>query len=389
MENIIFYGVPGCGKSYYIDNEYIKKIIKYLFNLAQFQPISRDQVERVVFHQDYTYSDFIGQILPVIMDDPTTDKKLISYKFIPGPFTKILKKALKDNTEPQKPFFLIIEEINRGNAPAIFGDIFQLLDRNNINESQYKITNENIAEYIYGDTDCKIYIPNNLFLVGTMNTSDQNVFTLDTAFQRRWNMELIPNDIDKCSFRDKKILDTSVKWEDFWKMVNNTISKLSLDSFGSEDKRLGAFFIKEEFLIDENAKYFAGKVIKYLWDDAFKMNRSDIFNTEYYPTLEEIINIGFLKTDKDDRYRIFKGKIKEEINKLINANNDGTKTPNPNKGTDTTTSNGDNINNIDVNQTPESTEVDADATAETKTGINNSSENKEPAQKKNKDNSEE
>lgn len=179
-ENVLLYGVPGSGKSWTIEHEYCKP---------------GSIVERLVFHPDYTYSDFIGQILPAVAEDGQ-----VSYKFTPGPFTNILREAYNN---PGKEYILIIEEINRGNAPAIFGEVFQLLDRKveirdidddgyPIGTSEYGITNMNIAEEMYGKdrkTE-KVRIPSNLSIIGTMNTSDQNVFTLDTAFQRRWDMLL-------------------------------------------------------------------------------------------------------------------------------------------------------------------------------------------------------
>lgn len=180
--NILLYGVPGSGKSWTIEHEYCKP---------------GSIVERLVFHPDYTYSDFIGQILPAVAENGQ-----VSYKFTPGPFTSILKDAYQN---PNKEYILIIEEINRGNAPAIFGEVFQLLDRvtessNNgnfpVGTSEYGITNENIAKIVYGDARHKIRIPSNLSIIGTMNTSDQNVFTLDTAFQRRWEMRLIENNFE-------------------------------------------------------------------------------------------------------------------------------------------------------------------------------------------------
>lgn len=168
----------------------------------------------MVFHPDYTYSDFIGQILPCVEENGQ-----VTYKFTPGPFTNILKDAFNNPTEE---YVLVIEEINRGNAPAIFGEVFQLLDRkveiSDINDdglpigtSEYGITNANMARIIYDDPTHKVRIPSNLSIIGTMNTSDQNVFTLDTAFQRRWNMRLIENNFDEVddSFAKATILDSS------------------------------------------------------------------------------------------------------------------------------------------------------------------------------------
>jgi hypothetical protein len=278
-KNIILYGVPGCGKSYAIK----KKIgeIRRELDDNKLSEMYRDlsykkQIVRVVFHPDYTYSDFIGQILP---EEIGSGK--IAYKFRPGPFTNILKAAI-DNDD--KPFFLIIEEINRGNAAAIFGDLFQLLDRDDDGESVYQIDNHDIQKEVYSDQ--KIYIPPNLWLLATMNTSDQNVFPLDTAFQRRWEMELIPNDFEKP--KAFFIGDTGVTWKVFAETVNDKILG-NADTIASGDKRLGAWFIRpyrsENFVSRER---FANKVLKYLWDDAFKFNPEPFFNPKY-KTLEEVI----------------------------------------------------------------------------------------------------
>lgn len=198
--NVLLYGVPGAGKSWTIEHEYCA---------------DEGCMERLVFHPDYMYSDFVGQILPVVRDD---DK--VRYEFTPGPFTKLLKKAYWN---PEQSFYLIVEEINRGNAPAIFGEIFQLLDRKDEDEidengeilykkgtSEYGITNANIARIVYGDENHKVRIPANMSILGTMNTSDQNVFTLDTAFQRRWIMRMIPNSFKNHRFADNKILDRAI-----------------------------------------------------------------------------------------------------------------------------------------------------------------------------------
>lgn len=211
--NVLLYGVPGSGKSWTIEHEYCKK---------------NSHVERLVFHPDYTYSDFIGQILPAVDANGQ-----VSYKFTPGPFTNILEQAYK---HPQEEYILVIEEINRGNAPAIFGEVFQLLDRkvekSDINDdgypigtSEYGITNANIAKIVYGDSEHKVRIPSNLAIIGTMNTSDQNVFTLDTAFQRRWQMRLIENNFETVDRKlaEAEILDTGITWEVFCTEINDII----------------------------------------------------------------------------------------------------------------------------------------------------------------------
>ena len=203
--NILLYGVPGCGKSHKVEEEYESKITT-----------EKNKV-RVVFHPDYTYSDFVGQLLPVLKEVENAQgvkEEKLQYEFVPGPFTKIIKTAYE---EPNQQCLLIIEELNRGNAPAIFGEIFQLLDRNDNGESKYGIYNADIAKYAYGGlpenqgiainviANTPIKLPLNLTIVATMNTSDQNVFTMDTAFQRRWQMKHIPNRFTGESLDEKTI----------------------------------------------------------------------------------------------------------------------------------------------------------------------------------------
>lgn len=259
--NILFYGVPGAGKSHEID-----------------KMIVQERSERVVFHPDYTYSDFVGQILPRVVDDK------LKYVFEPGPFTKMLKKA---NDDPANRYFLVIEEINRGNAPAIFGDIFQLLDRNDDGSGKYHISNYDIATIVYGDENHIIKMPSNLTLLATMNTSDQNVFTLDTAFQRRWEMHLIKNDVTKASHAENTIEGSIVSWGKFADVTNSEIIRFGEETGSSEDKRLGAYFARTNELT--KAK-FPEKVLKYLWDDAFKMDRYSYFNEEM-SSLDTVIEV--------------------------------------------------------------------------------------------------
>lgn len=238
-------------------------------------------MQRVVFHPDYTYSDFIGQILPVISNDGATER--ISYKFMPGPFTTALSNAV--NEKNGKMHYLVIEEINRGNAPAIFGEVFQLLDREN-GISEYGITNFDIAKEVYGDKFHEVKIPANLTILATMNTADQNVFTLDTAFKRRWIMRSIKNDIAACEHANECIAGTNVTWYSFATKINDTIIDISDGNLSSEDNRLGAYFVKSEDL--KSRKIFGEKVLMYLWNDAFKYDREVVFEAEY-KTLEDLL----------------------------------------------------------------------------------------------------
>lgn len=278
-QNLLLYGVPGCGKSHKIETEICEGIDDF-------------HKERVVFHPDYTYSDFVGQILP----DSTGG--IISYPFIAGPFTRIMQRACSEEHK-NEPFYLIIEEINRGNAPAIFGDIFQSLDRDKTGRSRFGITNKEIAREIYGEghENDKVYIPSNLVILATMNTADQNVFTLDTAFKRRWDMESIRSDFSKCKHAKTCICGTDLTWETFVTEINKAITDDNSDNLSSEDNRLGAWFIKENDLYDPHI--FAEKVLMYLWNDAFKFSRDKVFKSKY-KTLDDVVD-GFV----DSRFCVF------------------------------------------------------------------------------------
>ena len=289
-KNILLYGVPGCGKSHYIMEKYCSDD-KYM--------------ERVVFHPDYTYSDFTGQIMPGV----NKETKTIEYSFSEGPLTRILRESVSD---PFHMYYLIIEEINRGNAPAVFGDVFQLLDREKDGESSYGITNYEIADAVYGDKNKKVKLPGNLTIIATMNTADQSVFVLDTAFKRRWKMKLIPNSIEECRFADTKILDTELTWKEFATAVNKIIICENSDMIGSEDKRLGTYFVNEEDLMLIDGQYnpaFAEKILMYLWNDVFKYNKDVIFDSQYL-SLEELID-GF-KLHKFNVFKIFASKSEGE-----------------------------------------------------------------------------
>ena len=256
--NILLYGVPGAGKSYTIQHEYCS---------------DPRYIERVVFHPDYSNSDFVGQILPRVEDGG------LKYVFSPGPFTKLLKRAYDD---PGNMYYLIIEELNRGNAPAIFGEVFQLMDRkeddiypdNVIGESVYSISNYDIASIVYEDSERLVKLPSNLTILATMNTSDQNVFTLDTAFQRRWIMKHIENDILSAKHAHVCIEGSKIDWGTFATVINEEIISANDGLASSEDKRLGAYFAS---LKELSVERFPEKVLKYLWDDAFKMDREVVF----------------------------------------------------------------------------------------------------------------
>ncbi|WP_249409462.1 McrB family protein [Acinetobacter baumannii] len=264
VENIIFYGAPGTGKSFAIE-EKVKGHISI----------------RTVFHPETQYSDFVGCLRPSMDDNG------IEYSFKKGPFIEALLKALKD---PEHHYYLIIEEINRAPAAAVFGELFQLLDRDSNGESEYRIDindkdllNLLNKEHPGGFPDNKLYIPNNLSLYATMNSSDQAVMPLDTAFKRRWKFEYMPLDFSTSPSGYFKINTESgektVSWSQFAQVVNLILSTLSIP----EDRHLGPWFVNENEIFDQkNAKKtLTGKVLMYIWDDVLRHSeRSALFNTD-------------------------------------------------------------------------------------------------------------
>ena len=284
--NQIFYGAPGCGKSYKIEKILQKNNVEYV---------------RILFHPEYCYTDFVGQFQPKVVENNNGNTE-ITYEFIEGPFIKILKAALLEKSE--KNYALVIDEINRGNAPAIFGDIFQLLDRKENGESEYSIRNSMISEKIYGkgNEDKDIKLPSNLYIFATMNTSDQNVFTLDTAFKRRWYFEKISNRFsDTDNIETKKLANTkidqlNITWKEFQEKINSVMAeKLFIYGVDGEDKQLGKYFVTKSDLSDR--KKFAYKVLMYLWEDAVKVDRNILFNN--YKTLDELIDAFIGETGMD------------------------------------------------------------------------------------------
>lgn len=303
-ENVLLYGVPGVGKSHEIQTKYCD---------------DPGRMERVVFHPDYTYSDFVGQILPKVENDK------LKYEFTAGPFTTLLAKAWNN---PGKEYYLVVEEINRGNAPAIFGEIFQLLDRktedshrydpSEYGESEYPITNSDIATAVFADPEEKIRIPSNMWILATMNTADQNVFTLDTAFQRRWKLHHMKNDVMSAGHSKTKIEGSEIEWGTFASVINEMVTDYSLEMMSSEDKRLGAYFVKKNELSEEE---FPEKVLKYLWDDAFKMKKDAVFDDKF-KSLETVIETYEL-SEPDKLKSVLRLEVYQKmLSKLKNNTND-------------------------------------------------------------------
>lgn len=288
--NMIYYGIPGSGKSYIVDEKY--NDLEY-------------KIYRTTFHPEYTNSDFVGQIIPTVKDNK------VEYNFHPGAFTLALKYALENK---DKKVCLIIEEINRGNSSAIFGDIFQLLDRNEEGKSKYEIFNGPILDYLNenGMNLERIHIPSNMWIIATMNTSDQNIFTLDTAFKRRWKMEYIKNifaDNDKSKELKNKVIPfgekyPNVTWEKFVNKINNHIIH-DTSGINAEDKQIGKYFVSVEEI--DNMKEFSEKILSYLWEDVAKLNASYWFGT--ISSYEELLE-SFNKNTLDVFNSLFEDEIK-------------------------------------------------------------------------------
>lgn len=374
--NRILFGAPGTGKSYIINKD--RKELLGEDNETDY--------ERVTFHPDYSYANFVGTYKPVMVDDkyetisistekdvlsvltdntksaqekydllydkfkedgltrlplllgiytdenfktrkvdgsdaaadnsvernhgrairpyvnlskPVNSKKEISYEYVPGPFMRMYIKAMKNiRSNRIRPFLLIIEEINRANVAAVFGDIFQLLDRGENFVSEYPIqATEDIKKYLAkelgGNPDDynKIRIPDNMFIWATMNSADQGVFPMDTAFKRRWDFTYIGIDDNDEEIRGKYVYlskdrTQKVEWNKLRKAINNFLAKEKIN----EDKQLGPYFISKSVIIPKNGNEidrdkfintFKNKVIMYLFEDAARQKRNRLFEGCY------------------------------------------------------------------------------------------------------------
>ena len=244
-------------------------------------------VERVTFHPNYSYAQFVGTYKPVQDDD---DRKQIKYEYVPGPFMRMYRNAKKN---PNNDFLLVIEEINRANVAAVFGDVFQLLDRKN-GVSEYPVAaSEDVRNFLAdnGINEKELCIPDNMYIWATMNSADQGVFPMDTAFKRRWKFEYIGIDdneggVDACEIPLQKKDDGSHEWIS-WNQIRHSINDKLTDMKINEDKLLGPYFISEEDLMtvrdrnevnaDEFVKLFKSKVLMYLFEDAAKMKQKSLF----------------------------------------------------------------------------------------------------------------
>jgi len=378
--NRIIFGAPGTGKSFLINDE--------LTDLLNEFNVGDDNYERVTFHPDYSYANFVGTYKPVMdyssvqtldektktnleflknsnksaqekydffydneqdigltripiligiaTDEPFHTKKSagddaandnivernhgialrkyvqlkgensdvksseISYKYVPGPFMRMYVEALRNaqkvakGDEEPRPFLLIIEEINRANVAAVFGDVFQLLDRKN-NVSEYPIqASEDIKQYLAEQLGgnlkdyAKIRIPDNMFIWATMNSADQGVFPMDTAFKRRWDFTYLGIDDNDEELKDKFVSMIHHGEQKFveWNSLRMAINEFLANEKINEDKQLGPYFIAKDIVVpatgneidkDKFNDVFKHKVLMYLFDDAAKQKRSKLF----------------------------------------------------------------------------------------------------------------
>ncbi|TPS02376.1 hypothetical protein FJV11_18680, partial [Acinetobacter baumannii] len=212
------------------------------------------------------------------------------YSFRKGPFIQILEKAL---LHPDTHYFLVIEELNRANTAAVFGEIFQLLDRDDEGKSEYPILiqDEDLYDALKETLDSEhdfivkrqLMIPSNLSIIATMNSSDQAVFPLDTAFKRRWIFEYLPIDFTNCATGEVPIHHADLPHVE-WKTLAQTINTVLVQLKVIEDKLIGPWFIKDSDLVDGQAEQtFIGKICSYLWDDALKYkNKDEIFRNDIH-----------------------------------------------------------------------------------------------------------
>ena len=288
----IYFGAPGTGKSYRVE-----KLIKECY--PNIENKENPFVFKTTIYSDYSYYNFIGNIMPISKEGE------IGYAFKAGIFSQALAMAFK---YPQKEIFLIIEEMSRGDVASIFGDIFQLLDRDENGYSEYSINNDLISHYFYDeniDIGNKIFLPRNFHIIGTVNTSDQNVNVIDTAFKRRFEFVFVnvsPIETDSKTFVNSfvfKLASKEFEWNKLYITLNELITiKLKLN----EDKQIGQFFIKFNNYKSDDHKFAAiqNKLLHYLWEDVQRAAISDdysIFKEKYktfsslYKDFSEHINV--------------------------------------------------------------------------------------------------
>lgn len=296
--NRIIYGAPGTGKSFHLQ-ELVDEQFKH-----------ESLWERITFHSNYTYGQFVGTYKPtplykntgikVFFSDKMTEtpdqlEPVIDYQFVPGAFLSMLVKAIRN---PQSSFVLLIEEINRADTAGVFGDVFQLLDRDKDGGSEYAITfNPDVMTYLKseGITEDKIKLPSNFFIWATMNSADQGVAPMDTAFKRRWSFEYLSLNKNASKATGNIHLPfmkgTAVSWNKLREVIN-----IHLKDLVPEDKLIGPFFLKTHELNDKDV--FKNKLLLYLRDDVLRHNPNKLFIKKLFSDIVEDF-------DKDEEIFIF------------------------------------------------------------------------------------
>jgi type II restriction-modification system restriction subunit len=329
----IFFGAPGTGKSFELN----KEAEKYF---------GKNNYERVTFHPNYMYGNFVGAFKPfpkilrnldgtIKKDKDGNIQETITYEYIPGVLMKLLVKALKN---PNENYLLLIEEINRGNVAAVFGDVFQLLDRDGKGQSEYVIaTSRELQEYLkkefdgynlaenvkqnLGDNYSRLYLPSNIYIWATMNSADQGVMPMDTAFRRRWEFRYLGIDdaaeSNKEDFERYKFKINSsevVNWDLFRRELNKKLSLLNIP----EDKLIGPYFVSKAILedpdLDRLTETIKNKVLMYLYEDAAKAHRPSLFAENKYATYSDVCAYF-----SENALNLFKGNIEIET-ETINKN---------------------------------------------------------------------
>lgn len=279
--NLIYFGAPGTGKSH----ELGEHADRYFDD---------DHRCRVTFYPDYTYSQFVGCFKPMteqVVDSDGNKRTAITYRYALGPFLETYVKAVKN---PEQNYLLIVEEINRANPAAVFGDVFQLLDRRSDGCSEYTVAApEDMREQLMVEFDndaiaaSKLAIPSNMYIWATMNSADQGVFPMDTAFKRRWDFRYMginegeDADIDGTPLNKIEVPcgGRTVVWNNLRHAINDFMASDDLKI--NEDKLLGPFFINPNALTPERfADVFKDKVLLYLYEDAGKTKRKKMFKGE-------------------------------------------------------------------------------------------------------------
>lgn len=274
--NIMIYGAPGTGKSWFIKHELYKNAV----------------LKRTVFHPEYSYFDFVGTYKPVPVyiatenrilssdgaDAPLPGSPAINYGFVPGPFVDAVIDAFDD---PTTEYCLVIEEINRASAAAVFGDMFQLLDRQENRQSEFTITPQaDLATYLrstgHEELASSFYIPSNLSIAATMNNADLGVTYLDTAFKRRWSFTYIPIDLAKNSNLQEHVSYNGATYSllEVITAINDKLYSLRIN----EDRWIGPYFVSPQEVRARGVKEALKKIAMYLWDDVFRNDRSRFFD---------------------------------------------------------------------------------------------------------------